>query len=127
MRVLIFGTFDGLHPGHQFVVASALARGDVTIVVARDATVRRIKARQPRWNEGRRVAELQAKYPSAQVVLGHPDDFREPLRLYRPDVILLGYDQRLPPGVSEADLPAPVERLPAHHPDKYKSSLLGQS
>ena len=45
---MIFGTFDLLHPGHFFVLEEAAKRGDVTVVVARDSTVKRIKNRPPR-------------------------------------------------------------------------------
>ncbi len=124
MKVLVFGTFDGVHPGHRFVFDHALKRGDLYVVVARDATVERIKGRRPKHHEAARVQSIATLYPTARVTLGHPTDFRAPLRDIAPDLILLGYDQRLPPGVSEADFAVPVERLPAFHPEKYKSSLL---
>ena len=41
-----------------------------------------------------------------------------------PLALLLGYDQQLPPGVTEADLPCAVQRLPAYRPEEFKSSLL---
>ena len=95
-RVLLFGTFDDLHPGHRFVLDEARARGDVSVVVARDGTVLKIKGRAPLQSQDDRV---------------------------QPDLILLGYDQQLPPGVTEADLLCPVERLEAFEPHVHKSSL----
>jgi FAD synthetase len=124
MRVLLFGTFDTLHPGHRFVLSEAAKRGDVWVVVARDANVQRIKGRAPVHQESIRAAAVRAAAPGATVLLGDPRDFLAPVREVRPDVILLGYDQRLPPGVREEDLPCPVERLPAFEPEKWKSSLL---
>lgn len=124
MRVLVFGTFDELHPGHRFVLEEAGKYGDLAVVVARDRNVARLKGRAPVENEDRRKRAIEAAFPSAAVVRGDPDDFLAPVRALRPDLILLGYDQKLPPGVSEADFPCPVRRLPAHHPDKFKSSLL---
>ena len=123
MRVLLFGTFDHLHPGHLFVFEEAKKRGDVSIVVARDRNVERIKGRAPDQNEEERRKTVLAAIPEAQVVLGDPGDFLAPVRSIKPDLILLGYDQRFPPGVTDADLPCPVERLPAFEPGKYKSSL----
>ncbi len=123
LRVLIFGTFDGLHPGHHFVIDAARKRGDVSVVVARDRNVDRIKGRASRETEEERVAAIRNAYPDVTVMLGDPEDFLAPVRAVAPDLILLGYDQRLPPGVTDADFPCPVERLPAFEPEKYKSSL----
>lgn len=123
MKVLAFGTFDRLHPGHRFVLAEAQSRGDLTVVVARDTSVAVIKGRSPVESERERMRAVQEALPGATVVLGDGEDFLAPVRAVRPDLIVLGYDQRMPPGVSEADLPCPVERLPAFFPEKYKSSL----
>ncbi len=123
-RVLVFGTFDRLHPGHLFVFAEAAKRGAVHIVVARDRSVGHIKGRAPMQTEEQRLQAVQAAVPEAQVRLGDTEDYLLPVREIAPDLILLGYDQRLPPGVEESSFPCPVERLPAFHPEKYKSSLM---
>lgn len=124
VRVLIFGTFDGLHPGHRFLCDTARARGSLHVVVARDVNVRALKGRSPRQSEEERVAALRAAYPDAVVVLGDAADFLQPVRSIDPHLILLGYDQRLPPGVAMEQLPCPVERADAFEPQIYKSSLL---
>lgn len=124
MRVLVFGTFDGLHPGHRFVLDEALKRGHLFVVVARDRNVAHIKGRPALHNETERQRMLAEAYPSATVVPGHVSDFLAPVRDLHPDLILLGYDQRLPPGVTEGDFPCPTERLPAFEPEKWKSSKL---
>lgn len=123
MRVLVFGTFDALHPGHVFVLEKAAARGELHVVVARDATVQRIKSRPPAQPEHERAAAIQAAFPAAHVHLGDPQNYAKPLHTIQPDLVLLGYDQQLPPGVSAKDIPCPVERLPAFEPERYKSSL----
>ena len=124
LRVMIFGTFDGLHPGHVFVIEQARTHGRVTAIVARDENVLRIKGRLPKQPEAVRVQAIESRFPDVSAVLGDPEDFLKPLRAAKPDRILLGYDQRLPPGVTEADFGCPVQRLPAHEPQKWKSSLL---
>ncbi len=123
-RVMVFGTFDLLHPGHLFVIEQALERGEVTVIVARSENVARIKGRPPVESDDVRAAAVRAAFPAASVVLGHPTDFLSPIRLVKPDLILLGYDQRLPPGIVEKDLKgAKIERLKAHEPHLFKSSL----
>lgn len=123
MKVLIFGTFDRLHPGHHFVINAARKRGAVTAVVARDANVMRIKGRMPDQSESERADALRTAFSDVTPMLGDSDDFLMPVRAIQPGLILLGYDQKLPPGVRESDLPCAVERLPAHRPDEFKSSL----
>ena len=123
-RVLVFGTFDGLHDGHRFFLEEAAEYGDLHVVVARDATVQRTKGVLPQHMEQERRAAIQAAYPGAQVLLGDAKDYMVPVRNIQPDVICLGYDQVLPPGVFESMFPCPVERLPSHEPEKFKSSLL---
>lgn len=123
MKVLVFGTFDRLHPGHRFVLDEAGKRGKVHVVVARDASVALIKKKAPLQSEHERAEAVQRAYPDAVVMIGDPHDYLAPVRAVRPNLILLGYDQRMPPGIREEDLPCPVERLPAFFPEKYKSSL----
>jgi FAD synthetase len=123
MRVLLFGTFDLLHPGHHFVIREALKRGETHIVIARDANVLHIKGRKPTQSERERLETLQQTFPEANGRLGDLEDFLIPVREVKPDLILLGYDQKLPPGVREEDLSCPIERLPAFEPEKWKSSL----
>jgi len=126
-KVMIFGTFDLLHPGHNFVIseASKLAstNGKLHIVVARDTNVEKIKHQKPKQNENGRLEILKNKYPSAHIQLGDPEDFLAPVREVNPDLILLGYDQKLPSDIKEEDLGCDIERLPAFEPEKWKSSI----
>lgn len=122
-KVLTFGTFDNLHPGHLEYLRWAQSKGNLYVVVARDANVQHIKHRAPEQSEVDRVAALQQAFPEAVVMLGHESDYLEPVRLVQPDLIVMGYDQKLPPTVSEEDLQAPIERAEPFKPEKYKSSL----
>ncbi|OGJ62889.1 hypothetical protein A3H22_02430 [Candidatus Peribacteria bacterium RIFCSPLOWO2_12_FULL_55_15] len=124
MRVLVCGTFDHLHPGHMFFLRKAFRRGELFVIIARDTTVRRVKGVLPQETEDVRLDNLRKAFPNLHPLLGNPEDFLASVRSLQPDIILLGYDQCLPPGIREVDLPCPFERLPAFHPEKYKSSLI---
>ena len=124
MKVLVFGTFDQLHPGHLFLLNEANSRGDLSIVVAQDETVRRIKNKFPQQNQSERISALHEKFPDAEILKGDAVDYLQPLQLVQPDLVLLGYDQQLPPGVTHQDFRCAVERLDAFEPEKYKSSIL---
>ncbi len=130
-RVLTFGTFDDFHPGHRAYLEQAISHagpdGELFVVVARDATVRRIKGRDPLQDEETRMAGVRSAFPNATVLPGDASDFRTPLMTAKPDLIVLGYDQRLAPGVTEADLPCPVVRAEPFEPHIHKSSLRRRS
>jgi len=123
-RVLVFGTFDGLHQGHRFFLDEAAKHGELFVVVALDATVERIKGKSSRQTQQERIEAIQSAYPDAQVSPGNMEDYLAPVRDIEPDIICLGYDQQFPPGVSEEDLPCSARRLTSHEPEKFKSSLL---
>ena len=123
-KVLVFGTFDLLHPGHRFLLTEAAKRGSLTVVVARDRNVQVIKGRFPVHDEDERMSHVRNAVPGAAVVLGSTEDFLSPVRAIDPDLILLGYDQDFPPGMKPDDLQCEVERLPSFHPEKYKTSLI---
>jgi cytidyltransferase-like protein len=58
-KVMVFGTFDGLHPGHESLFAQAREHGDwVIVVVARDRTVQEVKGRLPLRDEADRQVIL---------------------------------------------------------------------
>ncbi len=111
MKVVVFGTFDNLHPGHLFFLSEATKRGDLHVVVARDKNVERIKNKTPVLNENERVEAICQAFPDADVRLGDAEDFLAPLRQIQPDLIMFGYDQKLPPGATEGDLNCKTERL----------------
>lgn len=127
MHVLVCGTFDLLHPGHLFLLSEARKRGRLHVIIARDATAQHIKRQWPVQSEEERKRAIEIAFPDAHVVLGDPQgDFLRPVQEIRPDLLILGYDQRLPPGIREEDLPCPTERLPAFHPEEHKSSVRRQ-
>jgi len=127
MRLMVFGTFDDLHPGHEYVLQEAMRRAGTSntawVVVARDSNVLRIKNRAPLQTQEERMHAIGAAFPSVHLMLGDTQDFLAPVRAVQPDLILLGYDQKLPPGVNEEDLGVPVERLEPFHPEIHKSSI----
>ena len=122
-RVLTFGTFDHLHPGHLAYLTEAQSKGDLFIIVARDQNVTHIKGKRSEQNEEDRKHALEEVFPQATVLLGDSSDYLKPVLDVSPDLIVMGYDQHLPPGISEEDLPCPVERASPHKPEEYKSSL----
>ncbi len=125
-RVMGFGTFDAVHPGHLFYLKELKKLGSVlTIIIARDANVKRIKGKAPHFNEKDRKQAILKTGLADQVVLGHEEDFMKVLDDLKPHVLGFGYDQRV--NLDELKLKFPhieMVRMESHEPDKYKSSLI---
>jgi FAD synthetase len=125
-RVLCCGTFDWLHPGHRSFLEQAARLGDeLVVVIARDENVERLKGRRPGQDEETRRAAVAQVPEVKRARLGNRGaDFLRVVEEVAPDVIALGYDQKAPPGLSEAFPHCRIVTLEPFHPDKYKSSLL---
>lgn len=127
---MAFGTFDFFHAGHEFYLKQAKALGDyLIIVVARDKTVRQIKGKPAINSERKRRNALKNIGIADKVILGHHSDKHKVLKKYRPDVIALGYDQfvftqTLNKTLIDLNLNTSIQRIEAHHPQVYKSSLI---
>ncbi len=111
------GVFDLLHPGHLFFLEEARKLGDeLVVVVARDATAKRLK-QEPFVPEHLRLQLVQGLKPVDRAVLGSTTDIYQTVVDLRPDVIALGYDQRWDEREVEAEcarrgVPVKVVRLP---------------
>jgi len=132
-RVMLFGTFDMIHEGHEQLFAQArslAARPYLIVSVARDAVVTRIKGHMPRRPEEERARALAAHPLVDEAVLGDREGYLSHIRAARPDVIALGYDQEgeyvehLADDVQQAGIHARIVRLDAFQPDTYKTSKL---
>lgn len=125
-RVIGFGTFDGLHPGHWHFLRQLKKLGDeLVVVVARDSNVKKIKGKKPRQNEEARRRALELSGLADRVEMGNPHDFYQCLRDHRPDLIGLGYDQEADLQSISKILPSvKIIRLKPFRAHRYKSSLL---
>ena len=95
IKVLVFGTFDGIHEGHREFFRQALTHGDhVIVAVAQDDIVLQLKHRLPKKNMEERIEALDAAAIVHEIV---PGDLElcsyEVVKRHRPHVIALGYDQ----------------------------------
>lgn len=128
-KVVCAGTFDHFHPGHRDFLKQARSLGDeLTVIVARDETVKRIKGFLPTHDEQMRKHNVEESGIPELVILGNLDtDLFQILQELRPDIIALGYDQR----VSEEEIAkrfpsCTIIRLCSFEPDHYKSSFYRQ-
>lgn len=132
-KVMVFGTFDILHPGHLNFFRQAKKLGDyLCIVVARDKTVKEIKGRLPRFNERKRLAKIKKLKIADRVRLGYEEDRCHVILEEKPDIICLGYDQdisktNLSKQLGRCGLKVKIHRAKAYKPEIYKSSKLNKA
>jgi FAD synthetase len=128
-RVLVFGTFDILHPGHEYFLKQAKKQGgELVVVVARDSTVKQVKGEQPHHDENFRLSNIQNLDYVDKAMLGNKtNDKYKIVEEIKPDLICLGYDQKafvddLEKELKKRGLSASIMRIDAYKPDIYKSS-----
>ncbi|MEX2028091.1 MAG: adenylyltransferase/cytidyltransferase family protein [Candidatus Curtissbacteria bacterium] len=130
-KVLVFGAFDGLHPGHIDFFKQARKFGDYLIVsVGTDKNVKKIKGKRPLFSQEERKDIVSSLKIVDEAILGAEEDFYGHIKTIAPDVICLGYDQ----WADEEDvkknlesiglLGVRVKRLLPYRSEKSKSTYL---
>ncbi len=130
VKVMAFGTFDILHPGHLSYLKQAKEFGDeLVVVVATDANVEKMKNRKPVNNQEHRKELVEAIGIVDKAIIGYDGDMFDIVAEENPDVLALGYDQK--PGenklkelLEEKEIFAEVKTMKPYRNDVYKSSKI---
>jgi cytidyltransferase-like protein len=94
-KVLVFGVFDGVHDGHINFLGQARNLGELTVVVAQDATIELIKQKRPTYTLSERITMVHNTGLADVIVAGDLLQFSwSALKRYEPNVVALGYDQQ---------------------------------
>jgi len=129
-KVLVFGTFDGLHQGHLNFFEQAKRYGEyLIVVVSRDKTVKRIKKHLPFRDEKQRLREVQKCKLVNEAKLGYLNDPYKIIREIKPDIICLGYDQKvftenLAKELKKGGLKTKIYRMKSFKPKTFHSSII---
>lgn len=131
-KIMIFGTFDGLHKGHLnlFKQARNLSNKPFLVVsIARDINVKKIKGKKPYLNESKRMKLVKNNNQVDKVVLSGKVNYLPHILKENPDIIALGYDQKeytntLKKDLKNKGLNVKIVRLKPFRKDIYKNSLL---
>jgi len=96
MKVVATGVFDIIHSGHAHFLNAAKEHGDeLVVIVANDDTVRKMKG-EPVLSDEMRAEVVSHLKPVDQVVIGRTGNMLDIIvEEIKPDVIALGFDQRL--------------------------------
>ncbi len=131
-KVLAFGTFDLIHPGHIFYLSEAKKLGNkLIVVVARDKSVEKIKGKKPAISEKTRLKLVQSLKPVDKAILGQNDvkNFFEIVKKINPQIIAFGYDQKPNDKAAKKELEkikwfGKIARIKAFSEKKFKSSKI---
>ncbi len=129
-KVLLFGTFDILHMGHIHLFKKAREYGDYLVVsVARDINVEKIKGYGPVHKEEERKEILSYLRLIDEVRLGYLNDPYQVINEVQPEIIALGYDQKvyvdkLEEAITGFGLNIKIVRIPSYNKEKYKSKKI---
>ena len=130
-RVLVFGTFDVVHPGHIHLFKEAKNFGDeLFVVVARDETVLKIKGKLPLHDEKERLRQVNSLDVVNKAVLGNKGDKFKVIEKLKPNIICIGYDQNsfnntLQEELLKRNLSVKIIKFDKGHlPEVYKSSKI---
>jgi len=128
-KVIVFGTFDILHKGHEYFLKQAKTYGEkLIVIVGRDGNVIKFKKKAPVQNEKQRLQKIRNLKYVDMALLGKKDhDYMKLLKQFSPEVICLGYDQDdfgLRKEITNNNLNIKVKRISPYKPDLFKSSIL---
>jgi FAD synthetase len=105
VRVMASGVFDLIHPGHISYLNQAKVLGDhLTVVIASDSTVRK-KKHEPVTPADMRALIVGSLKPVDEAIVGGEGDIFDTVSKVKPDIIVLGYDQKF----DEAELSEQLE------------------
>ena len=131
-KIMVFGTFDGLHKGHLNFLKQAKKsskKSFLIVSIARDKNVFRIKGKPPVLNEKKRMILVKKCKLANKVVLSGVKNYLSHILKERPDIIALGYDQRayvknLKKDLKNKNISVKIVRLKPYKEKVYKNHLL---
>ena len=123
------GVFDIIHPGHIHTLEAARRLGDMlVVVVATDATAKRMKRRAPLHGQEQRQRLVASLSVVDVCLVGDESDIFRTVDRVRPQVVALGYDQAhqekfIMDGCRRLGLDARIARLQSPVPEIASSKI----
>ena len=100
-KVLAGGCFNKIHKGHIYFLTKAKQLGDYLIVVIANDKNNKKPYAIPAKKRKKNLEQLKI---ADKIVIGHWNDFSRIVKIEKPQIIALGYDQKLPKGISKTSI-----------------------
>jgi len=133
-KVLVFGIFDGVHPGHIDFFRQAKIHGDFLVVaVGQSSATKKIKGKLPKYSLRERMGFVRdVEYVDKAIPGDKGQGSYKIIIRERPDIICLGYDQKelaadLKKWLDLKEFKIDLKILKSHKPRKYHSSIINGS
>lgn len=129
-KVMLFGTFDILHLGHLNFFKQAKKLGDyLVVVVSREINAEKIKKTKLLYSEKERLSFLRELKIVDKAILGDKKDYYKVIKTEKPNIIALGYDQKmntenLSEKLLDLGLQVKVVRLKPYKKNNFKSGII---
>lgn len=123
-KVMAFGSFAMIHPGHILYLSECKKFGDyLTVVVTTDKNYEKEKGKGPALNQEQRRHMVENLEMVDRAVIGYETDFFKIVDDLKPDIVALGYDARCNPIELEKKLGVKVVKVTAHTAHKTREIL----
>jgi cytidyltransferase-like protein len=129
--VLVFGSFDGIHKGHEAMLREARGHGEhVVAALAPDNVIERLKGHMPKYLFEERRDALTATGLVDQIATSDKENGTyNILNRVHPDIVAFGYDQtdlreNFLKFLEKTGKQVKVVTLSPFEPEKYKSSKM---
>lgn len=124
-KVIVFGSFDPLHKGHLNFLTQAKKLGDfLTVVVARDENIQKRKKRKVKLEQDQRKKVIEETGLADKIILGDKTGEYTIINKEKPDVIAIGYDQKMPQTLKDKLKQYRIITLKPYKANIYKSSKI---
>ena len=94
-KILVGGVFNIVHRGHEFFLRKSKELGDYLIVVVANNRTARLTKKYPVLDQEIRKKNIDKLGIADKVVIGDETDFMNVVRKEKPNIIVLGYDQKI--------------------------------
>jgi len=131
-KVMVFGTFDGLHNGHISFLKQVKRHGNYLIaIVATDKNVLMLKKRLSLKSEKERLGDIKMYKLIDKAMLGQKRNPYKIIKRVKPNIICLGYDQiyfidNLSEEIKRMKLKIKIVRLRPYKAEKYHSLIISK-
>lgn len=96
VKIICGGGFNRLHIGHEFFLKGARKLGDELVVMISHDNLNKKKLGKEAILASQRKKAVENLGIADKVLIGDPKDRMKIVREEKPDVIALGYDQKMP-------------------------------